>query len=173
MLWKTSLYFRDKDGTIKDFKIEILICFNSLITKHWPPLHQTSHIFPHSFTKLSHCCTVGSTRWLQMFFKLQKEMSNVWGLNLHRVPKCFLANLSLLFISRYSPNTGSNQRWLKIRNVLWHWPQENRGCVTLWPCHLHFKSIVRQKKNYGNSNTMQNYSLQKILWKKPKSFKTL
>jgi len=29
----------------------------------------------------------------------------------------------------------------------------NKGCVTLWPCHLHFKSILRgQKKNYGNSN---------------------
>jgi uncharacterized membrane protein YhaH (DUF805 family) len=25
-------------------------------------------------------------------------------------------------------------------------------CVTLWPCHLHLKSILRQKKNYGNSN---------------------
>ncbi len=23
---------------------------------------------------------------------------------------------------------------------------------TLWPCHLHLKSILRQKKNYGNSN---------------------
>jgi hypothetical protein len=28
----------------------------------------------------------------------------------------------------------------------------NNGCVTLWPCHLHFKNILRQKKNYGNSN---------------------
>ncbi len=26
------------------------------------------------------------------------------------------------------------------------------GCVTLGPCHLHFKSILKQKKNYGNSN---------------------
>ncbi len=34
----------------------------------------------------------------------------------------------------------------------------NKGCVTLWPCHLHLKSILRQKKNYGISNiyfTMQ------------------
>ncbi len=28
----------------------------------------------------------------------------------------------------------------------------NKGCVTLWPCHLDFKSILRQKKNYENSN---------------------
>jgi hypothetical protein len=35
-----------KDATIKDFKLEILICFNALITKHWTPLHQTPHIFP-------------------------------------------------------------------------------------------------------------------------------
>jgi hypothetical protein len=29
---------------------------------------------------------------------------------------------------------------------------KTRGCVTLWPCHLHLKNILRQKKNYGNSN---------------------
>jgi hypothetical protein len=29
----------------------------------------------------------------------------------------------------------------------------NKGCVALWPCHLHFKKLIsRQKKNYGNSN---------------------
>jgi hypothetical protein len=38
----------------------------------------------------------------------------------------------------------SNQS--KIVNV------NTMGCVTLWPCHLHFKSIIRQKKNYGISN---------------------
>jgi hypothetical protein len=30
---------------------------------------------------------------------------------------------------------------------------KTRGCVTLWPCHLHKKSISRKKKNYGKSNT--------------------
>ncbi len=37
------------------------------------------------------------------------------------------------------------------------------------------KSILRQKKNYRNSNifTMQKYNLQKILQKNPKSFKIL
>jgi hypothetical protein len=42
---------------------------------------------------------------------------------------------------------------------------QNKGCVTLWPCHLHFKGILRQKKNYENSKyfTMQKYNLPKIL----------
>jgi hypothetical protein len=30
---------------IKEFKLEILICFNSLITEHLTPLCQTPHIF--------------------------------------------------------------------------------------------------------------------------------
>ncbi len=47
------------------------------------------------------------------------------------------------------------------------------GCVTLWHCHLHLKRIVRQKKNYGNSN-MQKSDLQKTSSKRnPKSFKIL
>ncbi len=28
----------------------------------------------------------------------------------------------------------------------------NKGCVTLWPLPFTLKSILRQKKNYGNSN---------------------
>jgi len=50
----------------------------------------------------------------------------------------------------------------------------NKGCVTLWPCHLHLKSILRQKKNYGNSiiSPCQNNDLQQILYKKnPKSLR--
>jgi hypothetical protein len=56
---------------------------------------------------------------------------------------------------------------------------ETRGvsnCV--WGLAIYIKKgILRQKKkNYGNSNisfTMQKYHLQKILEKKPKSFKIL
>ncbi len=33
--YKTSLYLRGKDAMIKDFKFEILIHFNPLVTKHW------------------------------------------------------------------------------------------------------------------------------------------
>jgi hypothetical protein len=46
-----------------------------------------------------------------------------------------------------------------------HFPphHKNNGCVTQWPCHLHKKVSLRQKKNYGNSKyfTMQIYDLQK------------
>jgi hypothetical protein len=30
--------------------------------------------------------------------------------------------------------------------------KETRGCDTLWPCPFTLKSILRQKKNYENSN---------------------
>jgi hypothetical protein len=43
-------------ATIEDFKIEILICFNLLITEHWTSLH-------HSFIKLSNFCNARSTTW--------------------------------------------------------------------------------------------------------------
>jgi hypothetical protein len=54
-------------------------------------------------------------------------------------------------------------------------PRSNKGCVTLWPCHLHEQGILRQKKNYENSTyyTMQKYNLQKILYKKLISFERL
>ncbi len=42
----------------------------------------------------------------------------------------------------------------------------NKGCVTLWPCHFTLKRmILRQKKNYGNSNisACPKYNLRKIL----------
>jgi hypothetical protein len=45
-LYKTSLSSKGKNATIKDFKLEILFCFNSPITEHRTPLHQTPHIFP-------------------------------------------------------------------------------------------------------------------------------
>jgi hypothetical protein len=46
----------------------------------------------------------------------------------------------------------------------------NKGCVTLWPCHFTLKHILRQKKNYGNSNISpcKNIILKKILLKKTK-----
>jgi len=48
---------------VKDFKLKILICFNSPITEHWTPLHRTPPYFPHSFFKLANFCGIGSTRW--------------------------------------------------------------------------------------------------------------
>jgi predicted translin family RNA/ssDNA-binding protein len=40
----------------------------------------------------------------------------------------------------------------------------NKGCVTLWPLPFTLKSILRQKKNYGNSNISQ---CKNIIFKKP------
>jgi hypothetical protein len=52
-LYKISLYARGKDATVEDFKLETLISFNSPITEHWTPLHQTPPYFPRSFIKLA------------------------------------------------------------------------------------------------------------------------
>jgi hypothetical protein len=58
---------------IQDFKVEIIICFSSLIIKHWTPVHQTSHVFPHSFIELSRFCNAESPN--SMSFKTrQKKM---------------------------------------------------------------------------------------------------
>jgi len=74
-LYKTSFYSRSQDVMIKDFKLEILICSNSLITEHWILLHPTPCVFPipllkwtifvtytpclsHSFTEMSNFCNV-------------------------------------------------------------------------------------------------------------------
>ncbi len=62
-LYKTSLYSRGKDGMIKNFELQILICFNSSITKHWTPPYMKHPYLPHSFTKLSNFCTIGNFRW--------------------------------------------------------------------------------------------------------------
>jgi hypothetical protein len=45
-VYKKNLYSKDKDATIKDLKLEILICYKSSITEHWTLLHQTLHILP-------------------------------------------------------------------------------------------------------------------------------
>ncbi len=48
--------------------------------------------------------------------------------------------------------------WMKTAHLHPH-----RGCVTLWPCHLLKKSILRQTKNYGNKiiSPCKNLNFQK------------
>jgi hypothetical protein len=87
---------QSKDAMIKDFKLKILICFNSLITEYRTPLHQTPHIFPIPFPNWA-----SFWRWKlgggpHVFFKLQKQRNNVWGFNLLWVLKCSLTGLSTL-----------------------------------------------------------------------------
>jgi hypothetical protein len=43
------VFQRSRCNDLSNFKLEILMCFNSPIIKHWTPLHQTSHIFPVSW----------------------------------------------------------------------------------------------------------------------------
>jgi hypothetical protein len=54
------------------------------------------------------------------------------------------------------------QYWLKV--------VYNKGCVTLWPCHLHIKRYLKAKEELWKLKyfTMQKCNLQKILWKKTK-----
>jgi hypothetical protein len=65
-------------------------------------------------------------------------------------------------LSRYLDNT-----------ILGHiFSKKNKGCVTLWPCNLTLKSILRQKKNDGNSNISPpptNIIFKKILPKETKN----
>ncbi len=73
MFYNTSLYSIGKDGIIKDLKLKILICFNSPISKHLTPLHQTPHIFPIPLANWAIFVVlevVGGG--LQMFFQLKK-----------------------------------------------------------------------------------------------------
>jgi hypothetical protein len=53
--------------------------------------------------------------------------------------------------------------------------KRNKGCFTLWPCHLHLKVSYGKRSNVETQKyfTMQKYNLQKILKKKPKSIKIL
>jgi hypothetical protein len=69
-------YSRGKDAMVKHFKLKILICFKSLIIKHWlNPFTAKTHIFPHSYIESSNFDDVGSVRWsaINVFGALQLE----------------------------------------------------------------------------------------------------
>jgi hypothetical protein len=91
-------YSIGKDARIKDFKLEVLIRFNSPITKNWTLLHQTPSYLPHSYTESINFAVFAMLevlgRGLQMFFELQKQRNNVSGFNLFWVLKCSLTSLS-------------------------------------------------------------------------------
>jgi hypothetical protein len=57
---------------------------------------------------------------------------------------------------------GATQLKIKRKTIIDLYNAINKGCVTLWPCHLHQKSILRQKKNYGKFKyfNTQKYNLQ-------------
>lgn len=87
-LYKISLYSRGKDATMKDFILEILICFNLPITEQWTSYTKHSISSPPYFTEWSNFCAIG---WLQMFLSFKSkgtmcedstsfEFLNVWSL---------------------------------------------------------------------------------------------
>jgi len=83
---------------VKDFKLEILIYFDSPLYEHWTiyTKHSTSFLIPFSiwatFTMLE---VLG--RRLQMFFELRKQRNNVWRFNLFWVHKCSFTGLRPFF----------------------------------------------------------------------------
>jgi hypothetical protein len=96
-LYKTSLNFRGKDETIKDFKFKILNLFS--FTHHWAlkPLHPTPHIFTFLLPNwIIFVALEALGGGFQMFYELYKQMNNVWAFNLLWVFKCSLTRLSIL-----------------------------------------------------------------------------
>ncbi len=62
----------------------------------------------------------------------------------------------------YEQSTNSQQQQQICKQN--HTQNTQQSTITLWPCHLQLKSILRQKKkNYGNSNISpgKKYNLQK------------
>ncbi len=55
---KTSLYSWNKDAMIKIFKLEILIYFNAIVTKHWTPYtkHPIYSPFFYQIEQFFWCC---------------------------------------------------------------------------------------------------------------------
>jgi hypothetical protein len=96
---KTSLNSRGKDAMIKDFKLEILICFNPPVVEHWTlyTKHSTSFVIPFLIWAIFTMLEVLGGR-LQMFFELWKQRNDVWRFNLFSVLKCSFTGLSIPYI---------------------------------------------------------------------------
>ncbi len=120
-LYKTYLYSRSKDATIKDFKLEILICFNSSITK--PPYTNTLYLPPFLYQIEQFFCRVleALARWLEIFFELQKQQRN----------KCARIQHTLLGVLKCSDTTSL----LLIENRL-QIPRPCKTCKAMHRCRL-------------------------------------
>ncbi len=94
--YKTSLYSKGKDAMIIDFKLKILIWFNSPILKHLTRLMPN---IPYSIPSPNWAMfptLEGLGEGLQMFVELQKQRNNVQGFDLLWVLKCSLTSLSTI-----------------------------------------------------------------------------
>jgi hypothetical protein len=57
------------------------------------------------------------------------------------------------FIKRKHPRKGENPTPSQVAKTrVGTTPKENKGCVTLCGLAIYIKSMLSQKKNYGNSN---------------------
>jgi hypothetical protein len=61
-IYQISLYSKGTSATIKNFELEILIYFRSLIQTLNPFKPNTPYL-PHSFIKMSKFQNIGSSRW--------------------------------------------------------------------------------------------------------------
>ncbi len=119
-LYTTSFSSKGKDATIKDFKLEILIYFNSPIAKHWTPLHQTLPIF----LLLSWNWTIFATlealgEGLQLFFKLHNKETTCEDLTSFH----FLSVCSLSYSSNLKPDPKLAHIFYSCLQLVWPMPR--------------------------------------------------
>jgi len=93
-LHKASLYSKGKDAMIIDFKVKLLIWFNSPIFEHWNSFTQNIPYPIPSPNWATFPTLVGLGEGLQMFVEIQKQRNNVQGFDLLSVLKCSLTGLS-------------------------------------------------------------------------------
>ncbi len=72
----------------------------------------------------------------------------------------FLSTNSYKICKTSSPPNEDLFAWYSTHNLT---NNNNKGCVTLWPYQFTLKTILMQKKNYGNSNIS---SCKKYIYKK-------
>jgi hypothetical protein len=155
-LYKTSFYSRSQYVMIKDLKLEILICLNSLITNRWILLHPTPCVFPipllkwtifvtntpclsHSFTEMNNFCDVAkhpvSSPFLYWNEQVLRQTPHVFPVPLLKwAIFATLTNtpcLSHSFIEMSNFCTVESPRW-RFTNVLWA-SEEKEQCVRFQP----------------------------------------
>jgi len=66
----------------------------------------------------------------------------------------YIIKVTLCLSNDSNPKTLISLRkgWLYTKLANFAQTRQNKECVRLWPCYLHLKSILRQKKNYENSH---------------------
>lgn len=128
-LHKTSLYSKGKDAMIIDFKLKILIWFNSPILKHLTCLTPNIADSIPSPNWAMFPTLEGLGPGLQMFVELQKQRNNVQRFDLLWVLKCSFThqpiyskmktsqNTSCMWLGNVSPNDINVPLYFSILNI--------------------------------------------------------